>query len=82
MFKKKKKRRISNSPVFKWSGFTYDYNYSPNHLKTGPFKIQTVLSGFQIVFDKRASINPDFKWLGFWISDAIQNPDHLQPNLF
>ena len=22
-----------------------------------------------------------FKWLGFWISDAIRNPDHLQTNL-
>ena len=25
---------------------------------------------------------PDFKWLGFQISDLIPNPDHLQPNLF
>ena len=24
----------------------------------------------------------DFKWLGFQISDPIQNPDHLKPNLF
>ena len=23
----------------------------------------------------------DFKWLGFGISDPIQNPDHLQTNL-
>ena len=28
-----------------------------------------------------ASICPDFKWLGLQISDTIQNPDHLQPNL-
>ena len=28
-----------------------------------------------------AAICPDFKWLGFRISDAIQNPDRLQPNL-
>ena len=25
---------------------------------------------------------PDLKWLGFQISDPIQNPDHLEPNLF
>ena len=29
-----------------------------------------------------AAICLDFKWLGFWISDPIQNQDHLQPNLF
>ena len=29
-----------------------------------------------MVFDKMAAICPDFKWLGFRISD------HLQPNLF
>ena len=29
-----------------------------------------------------AAICPDFKWLGFWISDPIRNPDHLQPKLF
>ena len=29
-----------------------------------------------------APICPDFKWLSFRISDPIQNPDHLQPNLF
>ena len=28
-----------------------------------------------------AAICPDFKWLGFRISDSIQNPDHLQPSL-
>ena len=33
-------------------------------------------------FDKMAPICTDFKWLGFQISDPIQNPDHLQPNLF
>ena len=35
-----------------------------------------------MVFDKMAAICPDFKWLGFRISDPIQNLDHLQPNLF
>ena len=35
-----------------------------------------------MVFDKKAAICPDFKWLGFRTSDAIQNPDHLKPNLF
>ena len=29
-----------------------------------------------------APICSDFKWLGFRISDPIQNPDNLQPNLF
>ena len=27
--------------------------------------------GFQMVFDKMAPICPDYKWLGFWISDPI-----------
>ena len=51
--------RISNGPVFKWSGFSY--GYGPNHLKTGPFEIQTFLFGFQMVVDKMAAICPDFK---------------------
>ena len=33
-------------------------------------------------FDKMVAICPDFKWLGFRISDLSPNPDHLQPNLF
>ena len=33
-------------------------------------------------FDKMAAICLDFKWLGFQIQDPIQNPDHLQTNLF
>ena len=40
------------------------------------------LSEFQIVSDKMAPICPDFKCLGFGISNPIQNPDHFQPNLF
>ena len=55
---------------------------SPNHLKTGPFEIRTILSRFQMVFDQMAHIRKDFKWLGFQISDPIQNPDHLQPSQF
>ena len=47
-----------------------------------PFKIQTFLSGFIMVLYKMAAVSPDFKWLGFRISDTIQSPDHLQPNLF
>ena len=39
--------RISNGPVFKWSGFGYGYSYSPNYLKTGPLEIQTFLSRFK-----------------------------------
>ena len=60
---------ILNSLVFKLSGFSYGYSYSPNHLKTRPFEIWEFLSGF-------------LKWLGFRISDTIQNLDHLVPNLF
>ena len=77
--------RISNDPVFKWSGLSWwplSYGYSPNHLKTRPFKIRPFLSGFQMVFDKMAAICQDFKWLSFLISDPISNPDHLQPNLY
>ena len=33
-------------------------------------------------FGKTADICPDFKWLGFWISDPIRNPDYFQPKLF
>ena len=55
---------------------------TPDHSKTGPFVIQTFLSGFQMVFDKMAAICLDFKWLGLRISDPIQNPGNLQPNLF
>ena len=67
---------ISNGPVFKWSGFMYGYSYSPNVSKTGPFKICTFLSLFQMVFDRMSPFCPDFKLLGFRISDPIQNLDH------
>ena len=58
------------------------FSYNPNNWKTEPFKIFMLLSGFQMVFNKMAAICPDFKWPGFKISDPIQNPDHLQTNLF
>ena len=48
----------------------------PDHSKSSHF------SGFQMVFGKMVAICPEFKWLGFRSSDAIRNPDHLQPNLF
>ena len=35
-----------------------------------------------MVFDKMEAICLDLKWLGFWISDPIWNPDHLQTNIF
>ena len=63
--------RILDGPVSKWSGISYDCSYSPNPLKTGPFEIRTFLSGFQMILDKMAGICPDFKLLGFWISDPI-----------
>ena len=34
-----------------------------------------------MVLDKKALICLNFKWLGFRISDPIQNLDYLQPNL-
>ena len=74
--------RISNGLVFKWSTFSYGYSSSSNHLKTGPFKSLMFLSGFQMFFDKIMTFCLNFKWLGFWISDSIQNLDHLQLNLF
>ena len=42
---------------------------------------RTFLSRFQKGFEKMAAICMDFKWLGFWITGPIKNPDHLQPNL-
>ena len=42
----------------------------------------TFLFKFQMFFDNMAAIYPDLKWLGFRISDAIKNPDHLQSSLF
>ena len=49
-----------------------------------PFENRTIhnlcfLTRFQIVFDKIAAICPNFKKLGFRISDPILNTDHLQP---
>ena len=51
---------ISNSWVFKGSG--YNYSYGPNHLKTGSFKIWTFL--LQMVFDKMAISLSEFKMFG------------------
>ena len=51
---------ISNGPVSKWSSF-YSYSNGPHHLKTGPFKIWTFLSRFQMVFEKMVIIWPDLK---------------------
>ena len=57
------------------------HNYVPDHLKSGPFKIWMFLSWFEMFFDKKVAICPDYKWSGFWIEDSIWNRDHLQPNL-
>ena len=35
-----------------------------------------------MVFDKMVAISLDFKWLGFWISEPIRNPDHYQTTFF
>ena len=42
-----------------------------DNLKTGTFKIRTILSRFQIVFDKMVANCPFFKWSGFQTSDPI-----------
>ena len=47
--------------VFKWLGLSFGYSYSMKHSKTGPFKILTFLSGFQIVLNKMAAICTDFQ---------------------
>ena len=52
---------ISIGPVFKWLGFSYGYIYSPNYLKTRPFKIRMFLAGFQMTFDKMTAICLDLK---------------------
>ena len=59
--------QISHGPFFKESGYNLSYSYGPNHSKTGPFKVWTFLSGFQMVFDKMAAIFLDFIWQGFRI---------------
>ena len=56
---------------FKWLGFHYGYSYSPDHSKSRPFNIWTLLSGFQMCFHKMAAICLYFKYLGFWISHPI-----------
>ena len=65
--------RISNGPVFKWSGFSYQ-----------PFEIQTFLSGFQMVLTKwRPFVRISNGWAsGFQIPFKIQticNPTCFGP---
>ena len=59
---------------------SYHHSYSPNHLKSRPFKIRTITC--QMFFDKMASICLDFTGLGSQVSDLIENMEHLQTNLF
>ena len=35
-----------------------------------------------MVFDKMVAICLDLKWLGFQMSDSIENLEHLQTNIF
>ena len=51
--------------------------WKPDHSKSGHF-----LPDFKCFLDKVAAVCQDFKWLVFWISDPIQNMDHLKTNLF
>ena len=50
---------------------------SPNHVKTGPFKIRIFLAGFQMVSDQLAAICLDFIWLGFHILLKIRTVCNL-----
>ena len=63
------KVRFQMGPVFKWTG--YSYCSSPDHLKTGPFKIQTHQSRFQMVNTRWQPFWWVLKLLGSWISDPI-----------
>ena len=66
------KGRISNSPVFKWSGFCYGYFYSPNHSKTGPFDYFVRISN--VFFTK---LRP-FVWISNGWASEIQIPFKIQ----
>ena len=50
--------------VFEWSGFSYGYSYSRNHLKTGPFDIRTFLSRFQMGFLQNGGHFSGFQMVG------------------
>ena len=71
--------QISSGTFFKGSGFSYGYCFSPNHLKTRPFKIRRFCTDFKWFLTK---------WLPYvWISNhwasgfqILWNPDHLQLN--
>ena len=54
--------QISNGLAFKWLSFTY--GYSPNQSKTGPFKIGTFLSGFQMVIWQNGCHLSGFQMVG------------------
>ena len=65
---------------FKWSGFSYGYIYSPNHWKTGPFKIWTFMTRFQWFLTKWWPYVRNSN--GFPITFEIQticNPTSFQP---
>ena len=58
----------------------YSRDLKSDHLKSGLFegqifklKNETFFSVFQMFFENMAAICPDFKWLGFLVSDPIQN---------
>ena len=68
--------QFPNCVVFKGSGFSNGYSFSPNHSKTRPHKILTFLSGFQIVFLQNVSHLSGFQMVG------LLDPDYLKSNLF
>ena len=61
-------------PAWAPRAYVSQYFQRDNHAKTGPFKIQTLLSGFQLVFDKMAAICRD---LNGWAS-SLQIPFEIQ----
>ena len=71
--------QISNGSVFKRSSFSNGYSYSPNHLKTWPFKIQRFFRISNGLWQNGGHLS----WFQMVrLSDPIPNQDHLQPNLF
>ena len=78
--------RIFSRSDFKWFSWV---GLQPQQqlYQSQPFENWTVqnlyiFAPISKAFVKMVANCPDFKWLDFWISDSIHNPNHLQTNLF
>ena len=65
---------------FKWSGFSCSYSYSPNYLKNWTIQNLDIFIWISNGFWQNGGHLSGFQMVG--LPDSIQNPDHLQPNLF